>query len=166
MPTTVSIEYTLYKLEELSEDAKAKAFDRFCGDDAYPWHDENIASLKAFCDRFNVTVKDYVIGDICYGSRNYVKTNVDNSSFRGLKFKQFDFGQMPTSYYMDGVLFSSFRKHWEKTGSAYKAFQEAIDDFLIAVNKDVEHYFSMESFAEMSEANEWTYLESGKLFLG
>lgn len=165
MPTTVSIEYTLYKLEELSEEAKEKAFKNFCYTDNCPWHNENLDSLRAFCDRFSVKIREYSIGDAC-GGGNYVKTDVDNSSFRGLKFKQFDFGQMPTGYYMDGVLFSSFRKHWHETGSAYRAFKEAIDDFLIAVNKDVEHYFSMESFAEMSEANEWTYLESGKLFLG
>jgi hypothetical protein len=165
MPTIVSVEYTLFKLEELSEEAKAKALEDFCRDDMYPWHKENIASLEAFCDRFSVTVKDYVIGDICYGARNYVKTNADNNSFRGLKFKEFDFEQMPTGYCMDCTLFKAFQKCWEETGSAYRAFQNAIEEFLVEVNKDVEHYFSMESFADMSEGNEWTYLADGKLFL-
>jgi preprotein translocase subunit SecB len=164
MPTTVSVVYTLFKLEELSKEAKAKALEDFCSEDMYPWHKENIASLEAFCERFNVAVKDYSFGYI-YGGRNYIKTNVDNNSFRGLKFKEFDFEQMPTGHCMDCTLFKAFQKCWEKTGSAYKAFQNAIEEFLVEVNKDVEQYFSMEGFTSMSEVNEWTYLESGKLFM-
>ena len=164
MPTTVSIVYTLFKLEELSEEAKAKALEDFCRNHPYPWYKEDIASLEAFCDCLAVDIVCYSIGDI-RGLSNWVWTDLRSDSFRGLKFNEFNFEQMPTGYWMDSTLFKAFQKYWEETGSECKAFQNAIDDFLIAVNRNVEHYLSVENLTRVSEANKWTYLADGKLFL-
>ena len=59
-----TIEVTLYKIDELSEVAKEKAFQDWIGDgDTYHWHKENRESLISFIKLFPITVNDWSYGD-------------------------------------------------------------------------------------------------------
>jgi hypothetical protein len=56
-----TIEETLYQFDELEESAKETARNWWREIADYPFHDENLKSIKAFCGHFGVTLKDWSI---------------------------------------------------------------------------------------------------------
>jgi hypothetical protein len=154
------VELQIFQFHELDEQAKEKARDWYRQDIEYPWFDEAKDSLKAFCDHFRVTVKDWSLGD----NQGYVKTDAEQSHFRGIKLSEQDRDAMPTGLWLDCELFAHFYDEFKRTGDAKAAFDDALHNLVRAVSRDVEYYYSDESADENMETNMWTFTEEGKFY--
>jgi hypothetical protein len=152
----------VFTFEELSQRSKEEAVANFSQRDEYPWFDEAMASVTAFVEHFGAKITNYSIGAESY--RGYVKTTIEPSSFRGMKLKDFDRDHMPTGYCIDCDIWQEFYDEFKKYGHAHHAFQMAIEAFLHAVARDVEHYFSFENMSETLTINEYEFHEDGSRF--
>ncbi|MDE2343043.1 MAG: hypothetical protein KGL63_06570 [Betaproteobacteria bacterium] len=106
-------------------------------------------------------VTDWSLGDSS-SRNNHVKTDATHETFRNLKLKDFDREAMPTGYCRDIELQYAFIDGWKKHGSAWVAFNAALDEFVRAVAADVDYAYSAEAIAEFIEMNEYTFTESGR----
>ena len=154
------VELQIFQFHELDEQAKQNAREWYRSTIEYPWYDEAKDSFKAFCDHFNVTVKDWALGDM----RGYVKTDAEQRHFRGVKLSEQDPEKMPTGLWLDCELFCHFYHEFSRTGDAKGAFDDALHNFVRAVARDVEYYYSDESIQENMETNMWTFTEQGKYY--
>ena len=155
-----TVEVTLYKFNELpTEKAKERARNWWREGEEYPHFGEAVGSLKAFCNLFGVSVRDYCIGD---DYRSFIKTDAEHQTFRGIKLKNFNRDAMPTGWHFDCSLMYEFCDVFKKTGDAHYAFQQALEQFLIDVRKDVEWHFSDECIDELLEVNEYEFTEEGE----
>lgn len=154
------VELQIFQFNELDEQAKNKAREWHRCNISYPWYDEAKDSLKAFCDHFNVTVKDWSLGDIT----GYVKTDAEQRHFRGVKLSEQDANAMPTGLWLDCELFNYFYHKFSQTGDAKGAFDDALHNFVKAVARDVEYFYSDESVDEHIETNMWTFTKEGKFY--
>lgn len=152
-----TIEKTIYTFDELSESAKENAREWYRRGIDYPWWDEVQSSLREFCDEFGIKVEDYSIG----GRGAFIRTNADNSNFRGRKLSQFDREAMPTGFCFDCALRYTFADEWQKTGDALESFKSALELFLREVENDVEYQYSDEAVDESIEANGYEFDENG-----
>lgn len=155
-----TIEKTIYTFDELDEYAKSRAREWYRSSLEYPWWDEVGASLKLFCDEFGVEVLDYSMGD---SRRAFIRTDADNSNFRGRKLSQFDREAMPTGFCFDSSLRYTFTDEWKKTGDALESFKSALESFLREVENDIEYQYSDEAVEESIEANGYEFDEGGHL---
>ena len=63
--------YTLYRITELSEEAKEKAYNQWlCNGYFYGWTHENRQTLDAFCERFGIVCRNWRY-DACNYSYDY-----------------------------------------------------------------------------------------------
>lgn len=154
------VELEIFQFHELDEQAKKNAREwHRCSID-YPWYDEAKDSLKAFCDHFHVTVKDWRLGD----NQGYVKTDAEQRHFRGIKLSEQDRDAMPTGLWLDCELFQHFYDEFKNTGDAKSAFDDALYNFVRAVARDVEYFYSDKSVDEHIETNMWTFTKEGKYY--
>ncbi len=64
----ITKEYKTYKYDELSDEAKEKAFNKWYESQTeYFWIDDAIESMQAFAKHFDITVKDYSLQGSGYG---------------------------------------------------------------------------------------------------
>lgn len=154
------VELEIFQFHELDEEAKQNARVWHRNNISYPWYDEAKDSLKAFCDHFNVTVRDWQLGDM----RGYVKTDAEQRHFRGIKLSEQDRDAMPTGLWLDSELFMHFYDEFKNTGDAKSAFDDALYNFVRAVANDVEYFYSDESVDEHIETNMWTFTKEGKYY--
>ena len=154
------VELQIFNFHELDDQAKNRAREWHRCSIEYPWYDEAKDSLKAFCDHFNVTVKDWSLGDM----RGYVKTDAEQRHFRGIKLSEQDRDAMPTGLWLDCELFMHFYDEFKRTGDAKAAFDDALHNFVKAVANDVEYFYSNESVDEHIETNMWTFTKEGKYY--
>ena len=155
-----TVEINVFSFDELDDRAKEKAREWYRVSSDYPWFDDAKQILTAFCDHFGVTVKDYSLGD----SSGYVTTNATNENFRGVKLSEQDRDKMPTGLWLDCELFCHFYHEFSRTGDAKGAFDDALHNFVRAVARDVEYYYSDESIQENMETNMWTFTAEGKYY--
>jgi hypothetical protein len=158
-------ELSIYKYSELDGKAKQRAKDWYINGMDYPWHQENIDSIKAFCDHFGITLKDWAIG----GRGEFLKTNVENHHFRGFTLedakKLAKTGYLPKSgMWLDCTMIQSFFEEFKKTGDAMYAFHQALETALRAINQDIEYQYSDEAVEEMMEINAYEFDENGRIF--
>jgi hypothetical protein len=150
----------LYQFHELGEDAKEKALQWLRQAYEYPWFDECVDSLRAFCDVFGVSVKNCELG---YG-QGFVTTDAKNHHFRGFTLK--DALRLTdsslTGFCFDYDLTQTFYDSFKRSGDALEAFSDALHSFCIAVRNDVENSYSDEALTEWSDCNQFEFLESGK----
>ncbi len=154
------VELQVFQFHELDEQAKRNARDWYRTNSEYPWFDEAKGSLKAFCDHFNVTLRDWNLGD----GRGYVKTDAEQRHFRGIKLSEQDRDAMPTGLWLDCELFAHFYDEFKRTGDAKGAFDDALHNLVRAVSRDVEYYYSDESADENIGTNMWTFTAEGKYY--
>lgn len=154
-----TIEKTIYTFDELDEYAKSRAREWYRSGIEYPWWVDAKSSLREFCDEFGISVLDYSIG----GRGAFIRTDADNSKFRGCKLSQFDREAMPTGFCFDCSLRYTFADEWKKTGDALESFKSALDAFLREVENDVEYQYSDEAVEESIEANGYEFDEGGHL---
>lgn len=150
---------TVYTFSELSDDSKQRASDYINSE--YFSGDDGLASLRAFTDYFGAKVTNYE-----YGAWSYcdISTDAEPSNFRGLTLKKAR--QMPeflTGYCLDCELRDWFIKEFERTGDAFAAFIDAMDNGIRWMGKDWEDQCSEEATAEHCEANGYEFYENGGL---
>ena len=155
-----TIEKTIYKFEELDECAKSRAREWYRNGLEYPWWGEVQSSLREFCDEFGISVLDYSMGD---SQRSFIRTDADNSHFRGRKLSQFDREAMPSGFCFDCALRYTFADEWKKSGDALESFKSALREFLREVENDVDYQYSDEAVEESIEANGYEFDENGGL---
>jgi len=113
-------------------------------------------SLMLFCDLFGVKVKDW--------SHSYIKTDAENSHFRGWnKAKVNAIPEFLTGYCLDCAFIEEFKKEFEKTGDALYSFNEAIDAGLKEWVNYLEDQESDEYVSEHLIANDYQFLENGRM---
>jgi hypothetical protein len=157
-----TIETTVYTFDELSEGAKESARewarslpDLFC------WSDDYIQSIEAFCAEFGVKLKDWQIGP---WSPFWYKTDAENSHFRGRKLSEFKRDLMPTGFCGDCALWSTFYDVFKKTGSAKKAFDDALYAGFEDWRSDLESTYEDDQIDDFLIANEYEFTEDGNRF--
>lgn len=149
----------IYTFDELSDAAKEKARDWYKDGMEYFWMDESLESIKAFCDGYGVTIKDYSIGPF---ERSWMTTDAENANFRGVKLRDVPRDDMPTGYFLDCALWQTFHDEFKRTGDALRAFNEAIDAAVAEIVADMEYQYTDESVDENILINEYEFLKNGE----
>lgn len=148
----------VYTFSELSDSAKQNVIAYFARNNHYDWSDAH-NSLEKFCDKFNVSIRDYNYG----GSRNdYIKTDATNRNFRGLKLRDVNREEMLTNYCFDCDLMYEFYDVFKASGDALYAFNQALEAFMIAVANDVEYQCSEDYISDLCECNDYQFTEDGQ----
>lgn len=152
----------IYEFSELPEDIQAQVIENFKQDHTLcEWAlEDGIRSLKAYCEHFGVTLREWSIGAY---QHSYAITDAENSHFRGLKLKNCDEEYMPTGYCIDWEFFSRFYGEFKSTGNAKEAFEYGLAMGIEAIVRDAEECYSDESIIAMIEANDYEFLECGGL---
>jgi hypothetical protein len=153
---------TTYSFSELSNQAKETAISNYRSKGfEYAWQDENRHSLSAFCALFGIKVNDWSIGT---WGHSYIKTDAENHHFRNLnRAKVAAIPEFLTGYYLDYNFIKTFKKKFNRTGNALDAFNDAIDAGLRAWVSDLKDQESDEYIIEHIEANEYQFLENGRM---
>lgn len=168
---------TMYRIEELSETARERAWLVWMESQEYPWSDENRRSLKAFSDLFGVSVRDWSYG----GGNPHISYHVpdwDLYQLQGVRLwkylaKQYelDIKQVCpfTGYYIDEVLLKPIRQFLRRpdTNTTMEDLvHEALWNWVYECDRDHEWYYSYERFldeaAELGllfaeDGSEWDY---------
>jgi hypothetical protein len=155
-----TIETTIYRFDELSDEAKERAISHHMQNIEYPWFSECLDSLKTFCSEFGVKVTDYYLSD-CY--RASISTDATPKHFRGIKLSGFNREAMPTGFCFDSDLRYTFHDEFKRTGDAFYAFNDALQTFLISVKKDIEWHYSDEEVTELIQINGYEFTEEGDI---
>lgn len=155
-----TIEINIYQYAELEDSAKQRARQWF-SESGYVWIDEGIDTIKAFCDLFGVTLKDYSLSTC---SHSYITTNAENEHFRGLTLKQVEKNRALslTGYCLDCDLLETMADSMKASGCALSAFNDAIDAGKRGIIADMEWQDSEEHIAEMMEINAYDFDEHGR----
>ena len=150
---------TIYTFSELpTERAKERARDWWRLNMEFSWSDESIDSIKTFCARFGVTLKQWVVGP--YSPIDF-STDAENKHFRGLRLKDFQRDAMPTGYCLDCDLWMTFYDKFKATGDAKEAFEDALYAAFMSWRSDYESQMSDEYIDECLEINEYEFTEDG-----
>lgn len=148
----------IYSFAELSEEAKEKARNWWRNGFEYAWHDESLASVKAFCEHFGVKLKEWSIGAYCPFEYS---TDAENRNFRGIKLRDIDREFTPTGYCLDNCLWYAFYDEFKKTGDAKHAFNDALHAGFKAWQDDIEYQLSDEAADEAISINDYEFFETG-----
>lgn len=151
----------VYKFNELSNNAKHKAREWYRQGIEYPLFDESVNSVRTFCDHFNVTMKDWYIGAF---SRSWIRTDAENSHFRGVKLRDIDREYMPTGFALDCTLWHTFHDQFKRTGDALHAFKEALDYAVSEIVDDAEFHYTDEAVDDALITNGYEFLEDGTVY--
>lgn len=150
------ITINIFKFNELSDDAKERARDKWRETSDLSWGDESKDSIRAFCQEFGAKLVDWSIGP--YAPLDY---KVEGANFRGRKLKEFTGKEMPTGYCLDCDLWETFCKEFKRTGSAKVAFELAIYNGFKAWRDDMESQQKDDYIDDMLIANEYEFKENG-----
>lgn len=154
------VEIKIYSFEELDDDAKERAREWWRNGLDYPWFSESIDSIRAFAKHFGVSLMDWEIG----GGRNYIKTDATKDNFRGVRLADINPDFMPTGYCLDADLWEAFYDEFKKTGDAKHAFEQALEDALCAIQRDIEYQYSNEAVDESLRFNEYQFTDDGRIW--
>ena len=135
---TITID--VYQFSELTPSAKTRALSHYQADCEYPWTNEAINSLKAFCDAIGITLTHYDIDWLC-PARTSIKT-------KGTATNQ-DIPEDLTGVFSDYPL----TKNWNYS----KSVSYSIECFLKEICDDYEHVLSEEYFADHCDINEYSF---------
>lgn len=157
-----TIEMEVFKFEELSETGKdnARAWYREVSD--FPWFDDYLASIKAFCGEFGITLKDWCIGDTY---RAFLKTDAEPRHFRGYRLADAEKlkDKELTGFCGDSIT-KVFYEEFKNTNNPKYAFELALEQALKDIRTDIDYYFSDEAIDEMLDVNEYEFYENGKIY--
>jgi hypothetical protein len=150
-----------FYFEELSDEAKKCALDWYRGGHEYFWSDEAMASFKGFVKYFGGRIENYQIDDY---RGSFIKTDLDASCVRGIKLKSLPSTHEPTGYCLDFTLWDAFIKSFKASGSAWLAFNEALEAGISDVLSDIRYSLSDEALNEHIIINEYEFHEDGSRF--
>lgn len=149
---------TIYKFDELPENAKQRARDLWRTDADYHWSDESRESIETFCAHFGIRLTTWQVAP--YETPNY-HADYFNSHFRGRKLRDFNRDHMPTGYCLDCDLWMTFYDEFKRTGDAKGAFDAALWAGFKAWRNDMEWQLSDEYIDEHLIINEYEFDETG-----
>jgi hypothetical protein len=142
--------------------------------DMYVWGNENVDSLKAFCDYFNLSGMDCRISPCSYSYASATIQDDDIANLSGVRLFKYIGHNFPidlsggcpfTGYCFDENLLDNIREFMKKPDS--RTFQELINDCLDSWVKayvsDLEYTYTDEALRDTCEANEWYFTESGEI---
>ena len=156
------IEVTIYTFDELDDKAREKARAWYRDGMEYPWFSEALDSIRAFVKHFGAELKDWQIGS---GSgRDYIKTDATNENFRGVRLRDIDKDYMPTGYCLDADLWGEFFRVFQKTGDAKYSFEQALEEAISGIQKDIDYQYSDECVDENLRINEYKFTEEGRVW--
>lgn len=155
------VEIDIFSYEDLEEEAKNKAREHFRATWEYPWFTESMLSAKAFIEHFGGSMLTWSVGDTRH---SFIKTDITADNFRGIKLKDINREFMPVGYMTDCILWETFYDTFKASGDAFYAYQQAIEEFLSFVSRDVEDFFGDNNIDETLTLNEYDYLADGSLF--
>lgn len=155
-----TIEKTIYQFEELSESAKENARSWYRNGMEWFWCEESIASIKAFCDAFNVTLRDYSVDSCMFD----YSADFSNENFRGVKLRDAMKwrNETPTGYCLDCTLWITFADEFKRHGNAMAAFDAALYAGFRAWRDDLEYQESDDCIDENIAINEYEFDENGR----
>ena len=156
-----TVEIQVFTFSELSDTAKEAARDWYRDGMDYAWSSEARQSLEHFCNRYGATLKDWSVGAYC--PIDYT-LDAPPAVFRGLKLSELDRDAMPTGYYLDATLHTTFYDEWKRTGDPRAAFDAAIHAAFHAWREDWEYSLSNEAVDESLEINGYTFTANGRIF--
>lgn len=156
-----TIKTTVYQYEELSDSAKERAREWARQiPDLYGWSDDSRNSIQKFCEHFGVKLTSWNVGP--WSPIDYT-TDAENHHFRGVKLSNIDRGSMPTGYYIDCDLWSTFYDEFKRTGAAKSAFNRALDAGFKSWRDDWESAYSDEQIDDFLTSNDYEFTEEGAL---
>lgn len=154
-----TIELTLYRFDELGDKAKERARNWYRDGLEYPWWGDVRKSLEDFSGYFGARIVDYSLGG---GSgRDYIFTDAKNHNFRGLKLSQFS-RFCHDGWWLDAILWEEFYAQFKRTGDAKYAFEQALNEAICAIQRDIDYQFSDECIDEMLMVNDYQFTEDGR----
>jgi hypothetical protein len=158
-----TVEVDVFKYAELEGKARERARDWYCEGLEYYWWDESLASVKGFCDLFNIVVRDYSVGAF---SSSWISTNASNVHFRGWGKREIDAlkDKSITGYYIENVMTDAMIEMFAVNGDAKQSFEYAMDKAVQAIREDWEYQYSEEAVSEMMEANDYEFDQDGNRF--
>lgn len=148
---------TLYRIDELSEAAKANAIEHYRTHSDYAWLGESLAAINAFCAHFGVKLTSY---SVHAQSPLEFDTNATNANFRRVKFDSTLADYMPTGYTLDCDLWQTYAEVFKATGSAFKAFRAGLAAGFKAWQSDLAHQDSDEYITEA--LGDYEFYEDGR----
>lgn len=165
--------YTVYKFDELNDEAKEKAIEHFRRNDDYPFNDDNRKSLERFCEVMPIKATDWE-----YGYRNYIDSIFDPNSLFDNELTQSEIiedikSRLPnideacplTGFHLDEALVEPLRKFIAKpTNQSYEELlKECLSNWINDCNSDYEYCQSDEYIIEVIEAKDYDFLENGEI---
>lgn len=159
------ININLFSFSELNEEAQKSALIWACNNigDIYCWNDESLQSIKAFCQKYVVTLERYSISP--FEGYEYA-TNASNDNFRGVRLKHIRREEWLTGYCLDNTLMYTFYDTFKETGNALGAFNTALDAGFKEWLEDWEDSYSDESLGDFLDANEYEFTQYGSKWNG
>lgn len=157
------ITQTLYTFDELSEDAKKRAIDEMYERTEYPFFDDFISSVKAFCDYFGIKIRDYQLCEQI--SRSYIQTDAAQFHFDSFDVKRFKEEWPSDGYFIGEELCRVFVEYVYATpDDVLDAFKGAIEDAIHSLAQDISYTYSEESLIENINSNEYEFFENGQMY--
>ena len=167
-------EATAYTFDELSEEAKDNAKQRYFSVAGYSWSEDALASLKAFAKAFDARLSDYQI--------DWFNSTYSDAEFDAPEMSRREIGRRLralgsydkktlrgngecklTGYCADEDALDGMRKaYFAGESDLGELLQEGFSSWLKAAQADAEDQYSDERFAEFCEANEYEFTEDGK----
>ena len=165
----------LYRFNELSDKAKARAVEDYCASgEPYHFDGENMASIKALAKHFGGRIKDYSIDWLgtSYSSMEFEMPEMDAEEIRQRLNQLGTFNPDTlkghgdcklTGYCADEAAIDGLRKSFAAgEHDLDKLMQAAFQTWLKDAQSDAEHQFSLEGYAEQAEVNNFEFTENGK----
>lgn len=173
---TKNISVKILSFDELSEDAKQFAKDKYAEHFGYSWSDEAIQSLKALAEHFNGRVKNYSLDwfDNSPSSAAFDMPELEESDIAERLAKLGSYNENTlrgngdcalTGYCADEDAIDGFRKAWHAgERDLEKLMQSAFETWLTAAQSDCKDFYSNERFSEHADANDYEFTESGAIY--
>lgn len=155
------IEITVYNFDELDDPAKERARAWYRDGLEYPWWGDVRKSLNDFAGYFGVRVIEWSLG--CGSGRDHILTDAQGHHFRGKKLSEFT-KFCHDGWWLDAILWEEFYAQFKRTGDAKYAFEQALNEAICAIQRDIDYQFSDECIDEMLTVNDYQFTETGKIF--
>ena len=174
-----TIEKRVFTFDELSDEAREKALQNYAQDGEYFWSDDVMNSIKKGLLHFGYALKNW---DIDFSNVNQSSWRVDAPDEDVEDEECFDVDVENMGSYdpetlkgygdckFTGVCFDEdfadgVRKEWKDGERNIRELMNAgVYSCLHAAQKDYEHQYSEEGYAEHCEANGYEFYEDGSMF--
>jgi hypothetical protein len=174
-----SVEKTVYRFDELDEDAKRKCKEDHASVWGYSWGDDAFESLKALAAHFGGKLTNWEI-DYFSCSHSSCEFRMPEMTKKEIAAKLKELGSYNRRTLrgngdckLTGVCFGEdaidgFRIAFRREGitDLGELMDCAFDSWLKSVQADCEYQYSDEAFSETCEANSWEFNEDGSFYRG